>query len=60
VFGKNDCSVELKKLLKEGILKRGIRNREEAELKTSNIWLIRLLKMVDLLILIGNCLHKKL
>jgi hypothetical protein len=60
VFGKNDCSVELKKLLKEGILKRGIRNREETELKRSNIWLIRLLKMVDLLILIGNCLYKKL
>jgi hypothetical protein len=60
LFGKNDCSVELKKLLKEGILKRGIRNREEAELKRSNIWLIRLLKMVELLILIGNCLYKKL
>jgi hypothetical protein len=59
VFGKNDCSVELKKLLKEGILKRGIRNREETELKRSNIWLIRLLKMVDLLILIANCLYKK-
>jgi hypothetical protein len=34
-------------------------NREEAELKYK-ILLIRLLKMVDLLIQIANCLYKKL
>jgi hypothetical protein len=50
---KEDVKMAIEKLMENGV------EGEQIELKRLKIWLIRLLKMVDLLILIANCLYKK-